>query len=134
MRTRRGGSPLAARGVARVSALTVILAVAAIAIFEFLLEGIGEPKTPVHIPWIGIATLFFLSEAYVVHFQLRRDAHSFSLNEIPLVIGLFFLSPGQLVLAQVTGAALALLKRGQSPLKLMFNLTDLALNATVAAL
>ena len=39
-----------------------------------------------------LASLFYLAEALVVHFHFRRDAHSFSLSEVPLVLGLFYLA------------------------------------------
>jgi signal transduction histidine kinase len=88
-----------------------------------------------HVPWWTLAILFYASEVYVVHFQFRRDAHSLSLSEIPLVLGLFFTSPQGLILAQVIGAAAALAyHRRQSLLKLTFNTGSLALGTTAAAL
>src|SRR5437867_4126679 len=78
--------------------------------------------------------MFALSEAFVVHLQFRRgDAHSFSLNEIPLVLGLFFTEPGGLVLAQLIGAAIALiLLRRQHVIKVVFNLGHLCLETALA--
>jgi hypothetical protein len=57
-----------------------------------------------------------------VHLRIRADAHTFSLVELPLAIGLFFVQPLVLVAAQLLGAGLALaLHRKQGPLKLLFN-------------
>jgi diguanylate cyclase (GGDEF)-like protein len=68
-----------------------------------------------------------------MHIEFRRDAHSVSLNEIPLVLGLVFASPSHLVAAQLIGAGLALLvHRRQAPLKLLFNLCHFALEGCVA--
>src|SRR6201999_3078775 len=76
---------------------------------------------------------FAASELTVVHIEFRRDAHSVSLNEIPLVVALAFASPGHLLLAQLLGAsAVLVLHRRQAPLKLFFNLSHFALEDCVA--
>jgi signal transduction histidine kinase len=92
---------------------------------------VGVPR----VPWWALAIGFALAEAVVVHLQFRREAHSFSLNEIPLVIAMFTVSPAGLVLAQLVGAAVSLgLRRRQPLMKLVFNLAQLALGAQVALL
>jgi diguanylate cyclase (GGDEF)-like protein len=69
-----------------------------------------------------LAALFALAEIFVVHLRIRADAHTFSLVELPLALGLFFAQPLALVTAQLLGAGLALaLHRRQGPLKLLFN-------------
>jgi signal transduction histidine kinase len=99
-----------------------------------LVRQLPHQTTGVRIPWPALAALFALSEAFVVHLQFRRgDAHSFSLNEVTLVLGLFFTDPVGVVLAQLIGAALALtLRRRQQPIKLAFNLGHLTMEAAVA--
>jgi signal transduction histidine kinase len=88
-----------------------------------------------HIPWWTLAILFYAAEVFVVHFQFRRDAHSLSLSEIPLVLGLFFTSPQGLIAAQIIGAAAALAyHRRQSLVKLVFNTGSFALGTTTATL
>jgi hypothetical protein len=63
--------------------------------------------------------MFGLAEVFVVKFEIRRGTVSFSLSEIPLVLGLFFAHPTSLVLGQTAGAAAALaLHRRQKPIKL----------------
>jgi diguanylate cyclase (GGDEF)-like protein len=91
--------------------------------------------SPVHqlVPWWALAFLFFVSEIAVVHVQIRREANTFSLNELPLIAGLYFTSPVGMVLAQALGAAVALaFHRRQPPLKLVFNVGKLSLEAAVA--
>ncbi|MDQ3878898.1 MAG: GGDEF-domain containing protein, partial [Actinomycetota bacterium] len=78
--------------------------------------------------------MFLGAEVFIVHLQFRRDAHSFALSEIPLVAGLFFVSPGVLITAQLLGAAIALVRRRQSLLKLTFNLANFMLNAVIVTL
>ena len=83
--------------------------------------------------WI-LTLLFALAEVFVIHVRFRRNTHTFSLNEIPLVLGLFFSSPGELLFAAVLGPAGALLvHRRQAPMKLVFNLSQLALTTGSAA-
>src|ERR1700682_6495163 len=62
---------------------------------------LGSPNAPFEMPWWALAVGFCLAEIFVVHVEFRRDAHSVSLSEIPLVLGLFFAAPHALVLAQV---------------------------------
>ena len=85
------------------------------------------------VEWWAVAMGFGLVEIFVVHLHFRRDAHSFSLSEMPLTIGLFFITPIELIAAQVVGAAVALwLHRKQSLMKLALNLANLAFSAAVA--
>jgi diguanylate cyclase (GGDEF)-like protein len=93
------------------------------------------PIASFEIPWGLLAAMFCVAEIFVIHIQFRRDAASFSLNEIPLVLGLFFVAPADLVLAQLLGVGVALvLHSKQPPLKLFFNLTRSALEVCVAVM
>lgn len=115
--------------------LAVALASTAIALAVGPLRLIEPLPVPIAVPWWTVAIGFALAEIYVAHLQFRRDAHSFSLSEIPLVIGLIFLSPTNLVLAQLVGAGFALVvHRRQSPLKLVFNLSHFCIEAILAAI
>ena len=85
--------------------------------------------------WWGLALVFYLAEAYVVHVQVRREAHTISFSEVGLVLGLYLLSPASLLLAQLVGAAVALaFVRRQRAAKLFFNLAQLALTTSLAVL
>src|SRR5439155_26866504 len=87
----------------------------------------------VHIQWVVLAGIFYLTERFVIHVHFRRDAESFSLSEIPLVIALFFVSPLQLMTAQLVGAGAALVfNRKQSTMKLVFNLGQFAAGSAIA--
>ena len=46
---------------------------------------------------------FYLAEAKVIHLHIGRSAHSFSMSEIPLVAGLFLVSPPAFIVARVVG-------------------------------
>ena len=116
-----------------VSILTALLAVGAIAIYAAISTGpVRAPATPI-IPWWALAIGYALAEAFVVHLSIGRETHSFSLNEIPLVLGLFLSTPGDLLLGQLVGAGLALaLFRHNNAQKLAFNLASFAFSTTVA--
>jgi diguanylate cyclase (GGDEF)-like protein len=80
------------------------------------------------IPFAFIAALFAAAEVYPVHLHFMRNSHSYSMFEVPLTLGLFFLAPWQLLLAHVLGAGSALvLHRRQPALKLAFNLSVLVI-------
>lgn len=118
----------------RVWLLTGALAAVALAVHLLVVARLDAVAAPIRLPWWALAAMFALAEILVVHIELRRDAHSFSLSEIPLVLGLVFSTPADLLLAQLVGSAVALAAfRRQEPAKLAFNLalfvlvTELAL-------
>jgi signal transduction histidine kinase len=129
-------SPPASRrlsGPAKIALLTAGLATAAGALFFFgvvnLPPATGELRTPL---W-ALAAMFALAEILVVHVEFRGNAYSFSLSELPFVIGLFTAAPLDLVAAHLLGSALALIvHRRQSALKLAFNLSHFALESCLA--
>lgn len=86
------------------------------------------------LPWWVLAALFYLVEVRVVHLQFQREAHSFTLSEIPLVVGIFLASPGDLVLAAALGAGLGLLvHRRPAFVKLAFNIALFIAGSATAA-
>jgi diguanylate cyclase (GGDEF)-like protein len=121
------------RGKARVQLLVAALLLPSILLLVVVVAPLRGLDTPRPIPWWVLAPLFCVAEISVVHIQFRRDAHSFSLSELPLVTGLFFASPLIVVLSTLGGTAAALVfHRRQSPLKLAFNLANFALGSCVA--
>ena len=73
--------------------------------------------------WVGFAVLaglFAATEVFSVHLHFSRNSHSFSLFEIPLALGLFFVPGLALVAAHALGSGMALaLHRHQPPMKLV---------------
>ncbi len=111
-----------ATGEHRVWALSLLVAVLA-GLVAWELGGLSAIESARTIPVGVLAGAFYLGEITVVHVKFKRNTQSFSMSEIPLVLGLFFLSPLALLGAQLLGNATALtLNRRQPPLKLMFNL------------
>jgi diguanylate cyclase (GGDEF)-like protein len=83
-------------------------------------------------PWI-LMVAFAVAESCVAHVYINRQARTFSLSEIPLVIGLAYLSPIGLIAGRVLGSlfALAFIRR-QPIVKLAFNVAYFTLDAGVA--
>jgi diguanylate cyclase (GGDEF)-like protein len=118
---------------ARVLGLSLGLAACAVLLYALVVRGLPPVAVTMSLPWALLALAFALSELTVVHVEFRRDAHSVSLNEIPLVLALVFASPGHLVAAHLLGAgAVLLLYRRQAILKFVFNLAHFALEDCVA--
>jgi diguanylate cyclase (GGDEF)-like protein len=115
--------------------LNATLAATAATLFILGVRPLDAIGAPVEIPFWALVAMFFLTDACMVHLHFRRDAHSFTLAEIPLVLGLFFASPTTLIVARLVGAAPALLLvRRQAPQKLAFNLGLFLVDASVALL
>jgi diguanylate cyclase (GGDEF)-like protein len=120
-------------GPPRVWVFNLVLATVAAGLFLIGIRGLPALDAPIAIEWWHLAIAYGLAEILVVHLQFRRDTHSFSLSEIPLLIGLFFVPPDQLLLALLAGSGAALtLHRRQPAVKLGFNLANLALSTSLA--
>jgi signal transduction histidine kinase len=119
----------------RVWVLNGTLAIAAAGLFLGGVLGRPAIAAPFGVPWWALAVLFYLAEVFVVHIQFQRDAHSVSLGEIPLLLGLFFAAPAALVIGQIVGDGLALaIHRRQSPVKFAFNLSHFTVETCLASI
>src|SRR5215217_5459718 len=129
------GSPLGAlRRVHPVWWLNAGIWALAGALFLGPVQGTPPLHTP-HITWWWLALGFLIGERCVVHLEFSRNAHSFSLGDVPLVFGLVLASGNDLVIAAVVGPALTLLlDRRLPPIKLAFNLGQFALSVCLATL
>ena len=120
-------------GTQRVWILTGALLAGAVVI-SLLEPPQGAPRSlPFPVPWPLVALGFFVVETRVVHLHIGRSAHSFSMAEIPLLIGLFFLEPAAFIAARMLGGGLALaVARHQRSAKLAFNLAQFLFGSVVA--
>jgi diguanylate cyclase (GGDEF)-like protein len=117
--------------------MMLILAVASAAAGLLLgpVGGLQQPSVRFHLPWPMLAALFAASVGLRIHLQFRREVHSVTLMELPLVLGLHFVDPVGMVLARLAGSLPALVVHSrQRGSKLLFNLALFALEACVAAL
>ena len=74
-------------GSSRVLWLTFFISTLALLIGLVIGDWPALPGAPDLPSWIMIPAVY-LSELTVVHFRGKRDAHSFSMSEIPLIFGL----------------------------------------------
>jgi hypothetical protein len=132
------GAPAAAgrlSGAGRLWLLNGGLALAALTTWLVATDRLAPLASPLHTAWWTLVPAFYAAEVCAIHVHVRRKAHSFTLAEVPLVVGLFFAVPDELVLARVVAAALALgltPRARQRPLKLAFNLALFALETELA--
>src|SRR5436190_16260406 len=92
---------------------------------------LAPPSFPLPL-WLQIA-VFGVAEACVVHMHFQRHANSFSLAEVPIVLGLALVSPTSLLVALVVACIpVVKLQRRQPLMKLCFNLAHWVLETEVA--
>jgi signal transduction histidine kinase len=125
--------PRHSSGARRVWLLTVGLTLTALATLPLVSHDrpavVGGPP----LPWWLLAIGFGLAEIFVMHLRIARHAHSFSLSELPLVVGLALAAPDEILLAQAVGVAIVLaVHRRQSLLRLAFNIGQRSLTAVLA--
>ena len=83
---------------------------------------VGPLDDAVPLPWWVLAVAFAVTEACVLNVQTAREARTVSLSELPLVLGLFFASPVDLVVGRLVGSAAVFVWQRRSPLKTGWNL------------
>ena len=131
----------ALRAPRRVWVFNVVLALACalmwvLAIGSFDVPAFGRGPT---LSWYWLALAFYLAEILVVHLQFRKQAHTISLTEIGLTLGLLLGSPSSLLIGQLAGTFVALVvNRRRSQLrqlaKFAFNLAELPLCSGIGLL
>jgi diguanylate cyclase (GGDEF)-like protein len=112
----------------RVWFLTIGLVLAGLMIFFATAHPV--PQAEVSVPWWGFALLVALIEFPLIHLYVKSEAHSFTLGELALCLGLFLVTPPQFVIGATLGAILAKLRL--PPVKLAFNGALWFLQANVA--
>ena len=116
----------------RVVLLTIMLLAAAIACTSTFENGRSLLHRPA-LPWYVLIVLFAVAESSVLHIQLRREARTVSLSEIPLVLGLFLAPPVTLVVTRLLGAlAVFIFIRRQPYMKLIFNVGLMSFDGSLA--
>ena len=120
----------APRTVAR-RVLTLSAAFWAVALGSAGALGLGdvEPTT-----LVLVALAVALGETMAFHFERGGQAHTVTLGDTALVVGLFHLPPGALVIACTVGTALAVTLARQAPLRLVFNVGQIAFASLAAGL
>lgn len=128
----------AIHGPMRVWVFNGALALICSLVWAFAVGRFGEPSF-VHGPrlsWWALALAFYFAEVVVVHLQFRKQAHTLSLTEIGLTLGLLLGAPAGLLLGQLAGTIVALVvnrwKSQRQLVRLAFNLAELPLCSGIA--
>jgi diguanylate cyclase (GGDEF)-like protein len=116
----------------RVALAGFLIAAAGVVLTAILPANSVSPNGPT-VSWLLLAVLFGISEICVLHVQMRGGARTVSLSEAPLVLGLFFTAPSDLVLARLIGplVVFAIIRR-QSLVKIGVNAAVLLLEVGLA--
>jgi diguanylate cyclase (GGDEF)-like protein len=116
-----------------IAATTAVAVVAACLTYH-----LPEPgPDAVRLPWWGLAVLFTVTQASVLNVQLRREARSVFLSEVPFLLGLLYVSVPGLFAARILGALVAsavFRRQFRSPEKLAFNTAVAAAEAAAGIL
>jgi diguanylate cyclase (GGDEF)-like protein len=123
--------PGVAPPAAFVAALTLTAGVAGVAL---VITAPVQPGLGTLVGGLGLAAGFFVARALGIEVEVRRDSVRLTLTEIPLIIGLLQL-PGPVVLAAYVGViTIARLLRRDPWLKLLFNVSSVALVVAITDL
>ncbi len=115
-------------------AMTCMAAALLLPLYKFDLAALRPLFSP-HLPWWCLALAFAAADRVQFDFEVRREAISFSLAELPLTLALFFCSPSQLTVGRLTGLALvSLLVDRRLNRKQILNLTNAATECAIAML
>ncbi|MEP7194220.1 MAG: EAL domain-containing protein [Actinomycetota bacterium] len=110
---------------------------AAAAILLTTLTG-GEPVMALHLPVVAVAvvlgTAFFFAEQFLLNVEFRRQAHTFTLAGVPLLIGVLVLPPDVFVATRLAGSLLAFMWQRVSMDKMAYNSAAYAFEAAADAL
>lgn len=113
-------------GLRRILIFSAVLVASGIAVFAVIPQK-GAAITPIVISdplmWAVLVLGFALAELMVFHIELRRDAITLSLSEVPLAFALLYVAPWAVVAARLLGTILgkASTVRG-APHKFAFNM------------
>lgn len=122
-------------GTTKIWALNIAMVATGSMLCVSVLRHVTGTDSPISIPWWALAISFALSETFVIHVETGNSSSSLSLSELSLLIGLFFVDPLTLVVAQAVGGFITLkFHRKQSTLRLAFNLSQMLLSTSFAAL
>ena len=111
----------------------VAVALTGAAVHGLAVMPLAEGRDIGSVGWLVAVTVgFFVAERFVVHLRLGREAYAFSMMEIPLVMGLFFVRPDLLLAARLVGGGLAFLSQRKPPRKMAFNCALFVLETSAA--
>ncbi|HEU5215987.1 MAG TPA: EAL domain-containing protein [Gaiellaceae bacterium] len=125
-------------GPRRVWAFNGVLALTCSLVWAYAVGNFGGEKfvQGPYLSWWALAFAFYFAEVVVVHLQFRKQAHTLSLTEIGLTLGLLLGAPLGLLIGQLAGTLVALIvnrwKSQRQLVRLAFNVAELPLCSGIA--
>jgi len=116
----------------RILAFSAVLGVIGIAAFALVVPRLETWPASINIGLPLFAAIYFIAEAKVIDVHFRGGTHTFSLTEVPAVMGLFFVSPSDYVIGIMLGATLALLRARLSLPRIAFNMGQFLIGAVAS--
>jgi diguanylate cyclase (GGDEF)-like protein len=118
------------RPQSRVWLYIAALSLAAVVAMRLLAD--NSPGIDIHLPEWWLFLLFLIAVSAPLHFVFRSQGWSVHLADVPLVLGLFFLSPLQLVLIRSAAVlfAYAVIRR-QALIRVIYNVAAIAVHTSV---
>jgi diguanylate cyclase (GGDEF)-like protein len=89
---------------------------------------------PIEVPWLAIAAGFLATQFLTAAVETGRHSHRLDLSVVPMLVGLCFVAPGQLLAARLLAMLVSLLFVRQRPIKVVLNLANTSLVFAVAVL
>ncbi len=80
---------------------------------------------------LGLAVLFCLAEFCLLHVEVRREAYSMTLADLPLTLGVLLCGPWQLIAARVVGSTVAFAIQRAPLTKATYNVAAYAAEAAL---
>ncbi len=140
LRALAGAVREAFHGPRRVWAFNGVLALACTLVWAVGVSSFDSPAFVhgPHLSWWALALAFYFAEVFVVHLEFRKQAHTLSLTEIGLTLGLLLGAPSGLLIGQLAGTLVALVvnrrKSQRQLVKFAFNVAELPLCSGIALL
>jgi diguanylate cyclase (GGDEF)-like protein len=126
------GPARSARALLKTTSLALSIMVAGLS-FTVARFGAWTPQTDIRLGWWMLALGFGLGEVFVFHVEFRREAITFSLSELALILGLFFASPQALLLGRFVGSVLVLVLHDRQPIrKVILNVVGFLAECSIA--
>ena len=124
---------MARRAVGAAPVVTLLMGLAAAALYVLVVRSSGGVLDPGFMPWWSLVVVFFAAELYALGGHGRLEQAALSPHDAVIVLGFFLVSPNQLIVAQLGGAALALaLIRRTRVLVIAYRLANLLLGTALA--
>ena len=122
-------------GLAVSGPVALTAALVGLSVSIWFLAGLGDVPAGPQALWVPVALFaaFVVAESSIVHVEFRRQSNMITLSELPLVIGLFVVSPLVLVGVRLAAALAVSLWQRRSPVKSAFNLALFTCEVVVAA-